>query len=57
MKDLKIAWSCDFCGKMGLVIDLDGEVYCKYCRKGYGKDLLNRTILKNRLKRNKDENN
>ena len=32
----EIAWNCDFCGKSGIIIALDGTLYCKWCRMTYG---------------------
>lgn len=39
--EIRLNWSCDFCGKSGLVVSKAGVIYCSYCRKTYGGDKKN----------------
>ena len=34
-----IVWSCNFCGKSGIVVSLSGILYCRQCRMSYGEQL------------------
>ena len=34
----ELAWSCDFCGKSGIIVSKAGTLYCKYCRMSYGEN-------------------
>jgi len=42
MVGIAIPWKCDFCSKSGLVVSLDGELYCPWCRKTYGENIYDK---------------
>jgi hypothetical protein len=47
----ELSWSCDFCGKGGLVISGAGIIYCQWCRMSYGKT-MNDMLLESLVKKN-----
>ena len=42
MVGIAIPWTCDFCGKPGLIVSLAGILYCPWCRKTYGDSIYDK---------------
>lgn len=39
-----LSWSCDFCGKGGLVISSAGIIYCQFCHMSYGETMTDKLV-------------